>query len=468
MTNDAELLRRYVESQSEEAFTELVERNFDMIYFTALRRTNGDVQLAEDVAQGVFVSLAKSSSRVVRHPALAGWLHTATRNAAANVMRTEQRRKTRERQACEGHDSPVPVGAEADWNRISPEIDAAMDRLSEQERNAVLLRCLQDRPFTEIGQVLRITDEAARKRVARALEKLRALLASRGITSTSVALTSALTTQAALAAPPGLSTKIAEGALSVGVPGASPGAKLVLFMSKTKVIIALAMLAIIATGGLVLEYHSNLELRREVAAQRLAIPSSRSGLGMEGETALSSRGRFDGSAPEISTTHKAGADASQIGGMIPASAWHFRGTATAAEALESYLWAVDRVDVDATAKTIGFGKYRPKVDVYFSSLSQEIQKQFGTPEQLWAEVLTGSPHTSPVTAYSVLSEIPDSSLPGNYLSLDVQVTKANGKTEQGDMLFEQTPDGWRRVLPLTLIAPMPKLFPTAAVPAGTK
>lgn len=83
MKDDAELLRRYVESRSEPDFTVLVERHLDLIYQAALRRTGGRSDLAQDAAQQVFITLAREAPKLVSHPALAGWLFIATRHAAS-------------------------------------------------------------------------------------------------------------------------------------------------------------------------------------------------------------------------------------------------------------------------------------------------------------------------------------------------------------------------------------------------
>src|SRR5687768_5033410 len=96
MSEDHELLHRYIEKNSEEAFSEVVRRHLGLVYGTALRRTNGDSHLAEDVAQIVFARLAREAEKVANHPVITGWLFVATRHTAADIMRREQRRKTRE------------------------------------------------------------------------------------------------------------------------------------------------------------------------------------------------------------------------------------------------------------------------------------------------------------------------------------------------------------------------------------
>src|SRR3954470_13891630 len=116
MNDDAALLRRYAEDGSEPAFTELVRRHVDLVYGAALRRTNGDVHRAADVAQQVFTALARDARKLSRHTVLGAWLHTATRNAAVNLMISESRRQARETAA---FDPSVVYGeASPDWERL--------------------------------------------------------------------------------------------------------------------------------------------------------------------------------------------------------------------------------------------------------------------------------------------------------------------------------------------------------------
>src|SRR5437016_13988218 len=99
MAADAELLQAYAQNHSESAFTELVQRHIDLVYSAALREARGDASLAEDITQTVFVELAKKASKLIKHPALAGWLYTCVRRMAANLRRSEDRRQGREQEA---------------------------------------------------------------------------------------------------------------------------------------------------------------------------------------------------------------------------------------------------------------------------------------------------------------------------------------------------------------------------------
>jgi RNA polymerase sigma factor (sigma-70 family) len=213
MTDDATLLRRFADEKSEAAFTELVRRHLDMVFGAALRRTGGDAHRAADVVQEVFTALARQACSLTHHTVLSAWLHTATRNRAVNLMTSERRRKCRE-VAAMALEPPGGGDAALDWNEVRPTLDAAIDELPESDRAAVVLRFLERRPFTEIGAVFDISADAARMRTERALERLRAALARRGITSTAAALGALVTTHSGVTAPAGLATTVASGALS--------------------------------------------------------------------------------------------------------------------------------------------------------------------------------------------------------------------------------------------------------------
>ena len=208
MMDDAELLRRYAEEKSEAAFAELVGRYVNLVYHAALRQVGGDAPGAEDITQTVFTILARKARLLGDRPTLAGWLFTATRNVARDARRTEQRRRAREREAQAMNDLISPSALEADWNRLHPVIDDVLADLNDGDREAVLLRFFHGRPYAEIAAILRLTEDAARMRVDRALDKLRALLGRHGITSTSAALAVALAEQGALAAPAGLAASV--------------------------------------------------------------------------------------------------------------------------------------------------------------------------------------------------------------------------------------------------------------------
>ena len=179
MTDDAELLRRYAEEKSQEAFAELVRRHLGLVYHAALRQCGGDAHRAQDVAQTVFADVARKARSLARRPALAGWLHTSTRYAAAQAVRGEVRRQRREQEAHAMNEIMAKANSDdaaADWERMRPVIDEALHALGERDREAVLARFFEGRAFAEIGRQLALSEDAARMRVERALEKLRVAL----------------------------------------------------------------------------------------------------------------------------------------------------------------------------------------------------------------------------------------------------------------------------------------------------
>lgn len=234
MIDDAELLRRYAAERSEAAFRELVHRHLDLVYSAALRRLRGDAHGAADVVQHVFVALARQAAALSRHAVLPAWLYATTRNVAIDHARAERRRKAREQEAHAMHELTSNSAPPADWEQLRPLLDEAMDELGDREREAVLLRFFARQPFAEIGRTLHLSEDAARMRVERALDKLRGLLGRRGVTSTAVALGLALSNHAVAAAPAGLGAAVASASSLTG-----PTIGFLQFMSASK----------LATGG---------------------------------------------------------------------------------------------------------------------------------------------------------------------------------------------------------------------------
>ncbi len=261
MNNDAELLRRYVAQKSEPAFTELVQRHIGLVYSVALRRVGGDAHLAEDVAQKVFGDLARKATSLLERASLSGWLFTSTHLASAAVVRGEQRRKTRETEAHFMQTTLSPDESHADWTRLRPVVDDVIAALKEEDREAIALRFFEKRSFAEVGAALRVTKEAARKRVDRALAKLRGLLARRGVTSTAAALGLALTAISATPVPAGLGVATAQHALAHA--GAASGA----ITAGTVWSTLLPAAAVLIIGGLVMsgQRHTHRALQEELA-----------------------------------------------------------------------------------------------------------------------------------------------------------------------------------------------------------
>lgn len=247
--DDAELLRRFAETQDQAAFAEVVGRHIDGVYSAAARRVGGDLHLAKDVTQLVFIALARQAHAVARHPVPLAWLHLATRNQAANVVRTEQRRKAREKEALAMDADFSEPAQDVDWGRVAPVLDQLIDTLGESDRRAVLLRFVDRRSFGEIAAVLQVSEDAARMRVDRALDRLRGVLARRGIPSTAAALAAALANQAVVAAPAGLATAVTTTAVTTA-PLAGSVAAVFQLMTATKTVIGAAGVLVALSAGI--------------------------------------------------------------------------------------------------------------------------------------------------------------------------------------------------------------------------
>ena len=265
MLDDPTLLRRYATERTEEAFAELVRRHLPLVYSAAVRRLSGDTHRAEDVAQAVFCAVARDAHRLAQHSALTGWLYTATRNAVIDEIRTAQRRRAREEEAHIMQATLLETETPTDWSQLRPVLDAAMDELSSDDREAVLLRFFQGRPFAEIGTTLGLSEDTARKRVDRALDKLRGLLGRHKIASTSAALAALLASETIAATPAGLAATITGAALAAGgATAATAGAVALLSVSKLQIGLAAAVIASGAVG-LVTQQRSLSTLHEQVA-----------------------------------------------------------------------------------------------------------------------------------------------------------------------------------------------------------
>ena len=249
MLDSQNLMKEQAENGVEKTFRELVERYVNLVYGTALRLVNGDTQLAEDVSQTVFITLARKVDSLPPEVMLGGWLHRCTFHAATKAVRSEQRRQVRERQAAEMMEmNTSPHDAEETARQIKPVLDAALLQLNQPDRHAILLRFFEERSFYDIGAALNLSEDAARMRVTRALEKLHALLTKRGAVIPVAGLAAVLAVETGKAAPAGLALKLAGGALTAGGGGILQ-ATLFHFMNATK--LKAGMAAVILLTGMV-------------------------------------------------------------------------------------------------------------------------------------------------------------------------------------------------------------------------
>ena len=211
--DDIGLLREYVERDSEEAFAALVERHINRVYSVALRHT-GNPHQAEEITQAVFVILAGKSRQLSRGVILYSWLYKTARLAAAAFIRGEVRRTRREQEACMAN---LNETSEPEvWPQIAPLLDAALAALNETDRRALVLRFFYGKTMKEIGADLGANEDATKKRVDRALDKLQNYFSRRGVHSTTAMLAGTISAYSVQTAPVALAKSITAVALAKG------------------------------------------------------------------------------------------------------------------------------------------------------------------------------------------------------------------------------------------------------------
>ncbi|HEX3628802.1 MAG TPA: sigma-70 family RNA polymerase sigma factor [Verrucomicrobiae bacterium] len=258
---DQELLRNFVRERSESAFAELVGRHLPLVYSAALRQMSGDVHASRDVSQWVFSDFARKAPSLSENVVLAGWLHRATIFAARQMMRSERRRQLREQEAA-SMNTTQSESDDADWRQIHPLLDEALDHLDKTDRDALLLRFFQQQSFAEVGASLGGTEEAARKRAARALEKLRFNLQRRGVTTTAAALSTTIPANAMQPVPASLAGIIAHS--SFAAAGTGTTFALLKIMTATSLRIGLGALVTAGVAAtIVIQHQTQTRLRDE-------------------------------------------------------------------------------------------------------------------------------------------------------------------------------------------------------------
>ncbi len=263
--SDQKLLGEYADYRSEPAFAELVRRHVDLVYSAAVRMVR-DAHLAEDVTQGVFAALARNARQLAERPVLSGWLHRTAQNLAANTVRSDVRRRAREQEAAAMNEL-LSGEPDAAWEAIAPQLDAALGELSEVDRDALLLRYFQRKSAREMAQALGLSEDAAQKRVSRAVERLREGFAKRGVAVGASGLMVVISANAVQAAPAGLAAAISTAAAVAGtatataVTATATQAIAMTALQKTFIIVTVA--AVSATTPLLIQHQARVRLREE-------------------------------------------------------------------------------------------------------------------------------------------------------------------------------------------------------------
>lgn len=248
IANDHDLLGQFRREQSQDAFTALVNRYMNLVYSAALRQVRS-AQLAEEVSQAVFINLSRNAARLNPDTILSAWLYQVTRNAATDVIRSEARRQAREQIALQMSDlNDTPAG----WPHIEPLLDEAMQSLDQTDRTALLLRYFENKSLKEVGGALGASEDAAQKRVQRAVERLRGFFFQRKVTVGATGLVALVSANAIQAAPAGLAAVVATGVIVTSASASTSAtvaiAKVIAMSTLQKTIIAVVIAGAIGAG----------------------------------------------------------------------------------------------------------------------------------------------------------------------------------------------------------------------------
>ena len=210
--SDLKLIESYSRHHSEEAFAELVRRHVALVHSAAIRQVRSP-QLAEEVVQSTFIKLARLAPQLAPDTILTAWLYQVTRREAIDVVRREARRQLREQVTTRLN---ATHSASTEWTDVELLLDEAMSDLDETDRAAILLRYFDNKSLREVGQTLGTSDDAAQKRVSRAVERLRDFFIKRGVSVGAGGLVAAISANAVQAAPTGMVIAISAAAALSG------------------------------------------------------------------------------------------------------------------------------------------------------------------------------------------------------------------------------------------------------------
>ena len=485
--SDQSLIRAYARERCESAFCELVHRHVDLVHSTALRVLR-NTDLAEEVTQRVFLALAQHALKLQKRSSLTGWLYETTRNAAINTVRSEERRRRREQESTamkhlDANDSEVL------WQQIAPQLDEALAQLNVVEREMLLWRYFERRTAEQIGERLGVSAEAAQKRVSRSLDRLRGILAKRGLSAPTAILAALVSTHAVQSAPAGLAAAAIVAAKAATVIQATSTLQILMASTKLKIGLAVAVAASVTTP-LVLQHQTNSRLREEIArlqAQRATAPtqnvatdaSQLERLRAEQHELSRLRGEVtqlrqqlvnapkannapgaggnkanDRRAEELENAKRLLAKSPEIP-MVRSNEFRNAGYGSPLDSFHTLNWAAANKDANAMLSAVGLEPdARARANELFAQMPEAIRQKYGSVDALlvdWAMNLT-----EPTEAYRVLSQRDDGP---DAASLTVQFQYPNSRVRENDVSFYRDQSGvWRRAIPAGIMEKLPQVI----------
>ncbi len=266
--DDLRLLRKFARNNSEDAFAALVSRHVNLVYSVALRSVR-DAHLAGEITQAVFIILARKADSLGDKTILPGWLCRTARYASANALTIQRRRQRREQEAyMQSTLNEAEPMHEETWNQIAPLLDGAMEQLGQKDHDALVLRYFENKTFTEVGATLGVSEDAAKMRVNRALEKLRKFFTKRGVSSTTAIIAGTISANSVQAAPVALAKSVTAVAIAKGAAASGSiltlikGALKIMAWTKAKTAIVSAVVVGMATLSVV-QYQAQVKLREQ-------------------------------------------------------------------------------------------------------------------------------------------------------------------------------------------------------------
>ncbi len=202
------LLKQWVQSRSQAAFGSIVQHYAPLVWGVAFRKT-GNIGMAEEACQQVFTDLASKAQLLLRlRPPLAAWLHRVAVFEAIQVLRREISHRKRIQALAEDQVIGKPMPEKDPWEEIRPQLDHAINALSEADRQVLMLHWFEKRGYAEIARELGCTPEAAQRRGSRVVDKLGKMLRSKKPVLAGGVLATGLTAELSPAMPIGLAGKL--------------------------------------------------------------------------------------------------------------------------------------------------------------------------------------------------------------------------------------------------------------------